>query len=69
MKDRLLETKTIVGIPFYDGESVEVLEACLQNVDKCLNGLDIDAKIVVGVNGPNVSQGKQPLSYVLTSPT
>lgn len=65
MKDRLLETKTVVGIPFYDGESVEVLEACLQNVDKCLNGLDIDAKIVVGVNGPSVSQGKQPLSYVI----
>lgn len=65
MKDRLSETKTIVGIPFYDGETAEVLDACLKNVDRCLNELNVDAEIVVGVNGPRVSQGKQPLSYVI----
>lgn len=65
MKERLSENKTIVGIPFYDGEKTEVLKTCLLNIDECLNQLNIDAKIVIGVNGPRVSQSRQPLSYII----
>lgn len=50
------------GSLFYDGEGIEVLEACLQNIDDCLGQLNIDAKIIVGINGPRISQ-KDPLSY------
>ncbi len=59
------ENRTIVGVPFYDGEGMEVLAACLSNLDRCLNFLKLDAKIVVGINGPRVSMGKSPLSYEL----
>ena len=65
MKDKISEQRTVVGIPFYDGEKTEVLEACLINIDRCLNELNVDAKIVVGVNGPRVSLGKPPLSYIV----
>ncbi len=57
------ENKTIVGIPFYDGEGIEVLATCLTNLDRCLNVLKLDAKIVVGINGPRVSMGQSPISY------
>ncbi len=62
MAERLIDKRTVVGVPFYDGEGIEVLEACLQNIDDCLGQLNIDAKIVVGINGPRISQ-KDPLSY------
>lgn len=57
------DKRTLVGIPFYDGEGHDVLNACLKNVDVCLSELNIDAKIVVGINGPRVSFGQVPLSY------
>ena len=59
------ENRTVVGIPFYDGEGMEVLAACLANLDQCLNNLNLDARIVIGINGPRVSMGKPPLSYEL----
>ncbi len=59
------ENKTIVGVPFYDQEGLEVLEACISNVDSCLNNLGVDAKIVVGINGPRVSMGLQPLAWMV----
>ena len=62
MIERVNDKRTVVGVPFYDGEGVEVLEACLQNIDNCLGRSNIDAKIVVGINGPKASQ-KDPLSY------
>lgn len=58
-----MDQRTIVGIPFYDGEGADVLDACLRNVDNCLNNLNIDAKILVGINGPRVSMGSPPLAY------
>lgn len=57
-----MEQKTLVGVPFYDGEGDEVLSACLHNLDSCLNKLNVDARIVIGINGPRVSMGKSPLS-------
>jgi len=57
------QNRTIVGIPFYDGEGHEVLEACLSNVDDGLNHLGIEAEIVIGINGPRVSMGNDPISY------
>lgn len=63
MSERLTDTRTLVGVPFYDGEGAAVLEACLKNIDSCLNILGIDAKIVVGINGPRVCRGEVPLSY------
>lgn len=63
MTECTTDKRTLVGIPFYDGEGRGVLKACLKNVDKCLSELDIDAKIVVGINGPRVSFGQEPLSY------
>ncbi len=57
------ENRTVVGVPFYDGEGMEVLAACLTNLDRCLNLLKLDAKIVIGINGPRVSMGNPPLSY------
>jgi hypothetical protein len=65
MTERLTDKRTIVGVPFYDGEGQPVLEACLANIDMCLNKLGVDAKIVVGINGPRVQQGLEPLSYQL----
>lgn len=63
MIERKTDQRTLVGVPFYDGEGIEVLKACLSNLDRCLNRLGMDAKIVVGINGPRVSLGKLPLSY------
>jgi len=63
MTERMTEKRTLVGIPFYDGEGRDVLEACLKNIDRCLNSLGVDAKVVVGINGPRVSRGEMPLSY------
>lgn len=57
-----IENRTVVGVPFYDGEGMEVLSACLTNLDRCLNQLNVDAEIVVGINGPRVSMRKSPLS-------
>ena len=57
--------RTIVGVPFYDGEGPAVLRACLKNIDGCLSKLNMDAQIVVGINGPQVSMGKDPLSYMI----
>ncbi len=62
MNKRITDKRTIVGVPFYEGEGVEVLEACLKNLDECLHKLNIDAKIVVGVNGPKISQ-ENPIPY------
>lgn len=62
MVECMTDKRTVVGVPFYDGEGLEVLEACLQNIDDCLGKLNIDAKIVVGINGLKASQ-KDPLSY------
>lgn len=59
----LSEQRTMIGVPYYDGEEPGVLAACLKNLDHCLNKLNIDAKIVIGINGPRVSMGKTPLSY------
>lgn len=63
MHERITDKRTIVGVPFYDGEGSDVLDACLKNIDRCLNNLGIDAKIVVGINGPRVSRDQTPLSY------
>ncbi len=63
MTERMIDKRTVVGVPFYDGEGFDVLEACLKNIDGCLNELDVDAKIIVGINGPRVSLGQAPLSY------
>lgn len=63
MKERITDKRTMVGIPFYDGEGLNVLDACLTNIDRCLNNLNVDTKIVVGINGPRVSSGQLPLSY------
>lgn len=63
MTERTTDKRTIVGVPFYDGEGHDVLSACLKNIDNCLNNLGVDAKIVVGINGPRVSLGQAPLSY------
>lgn len=63
MSERLVNKRTVVGVPFYDGEGREVLESCLKNIDDCLNNLGVDAKIVVGINGPRVSHKQTPLSY------
>lgn len=60
-----VENKTLVGVPFYDQEGLEVLEACICNIDSCLNNLGVDAKIVVGINGPRVSMGLQPLAWMI----
>lgn len=57
-----VENKTLIGVPFYDGEGLEVLSACLTNLDRCLNTLNLDAEIVIGINGPRVSKGQFPLS-------
>jgi len=57
----MTETRTIIGIPFYDGEKPEVLTTCLLNINHCLNTLGVDARIIVGVNGPRVSLGQPPL--------
>jgi hypothetical protein len=65
MVERMTDKRTVVGVPFYDGEGTEVLEACLENIDNCLGGLNIDAKIVVGINGPRASQQK-PISYEIS---
>lgn len=67
MSERLIDKKerTIVGVPFYDGEGPDVLQACLTNVDSCLNDLGIDAQIVVGINGPRVSMGYDPISQAI----
>jgi len=62
MVERMKDKRTIVGVPFYDGESPNVLKACLKNIDSCLNNLGIDAKIIVGINGPRVSHGQIPIS-------
>lgn len=59
------ERRTLVGVPYYDGEGLDVLTACLADLDRCLNNLKIDAKIVVGINGPRVSRGEMPLSRVV----
>ncbi len=56
------QNRTIVGVPFYDGEGLPVLEACLSDIDHGLNNLAVDAKIVVGINGPMVCMGSEPLS-------
>jgi len=53
---------TIVGVPFYDGEGLPVLEACLADIDRGLNNLAVDARVVVGINGPMVCKGSEPLS-------
>jgi len=63
MVERLTDKRTVVGVPFYDGEGIDVLDACLRNIDGCLGELGVDAEIVVGINGPRVSQGQIPLSY------
>ncbi len=60
---KTVENKTIVGVPFYDQEGLEVLEACIGNIDTCLNNLGLDAKIIIGINGPRVSMGLQPLAW------
>ena len=65
MNERMTDRRTIVGVPFYDGEGPDVLTACLENIDKCLSNLGVDAKIIIGINGPRVSHGKPPLSYQL----
>lgn len=57
--------RTIIGVPFYDGEGVDVLGVCLRNLDDCLNNLNVDARIVVGINGPRVSLGEEPISQKL----
>ncbi len=57
------ESSTIVGIPFYDGEGPDVLDAALRNVDICLNQMQIDAGIVIGINGPRINRGLQPLEW------
>lgn len=62
---KMNQERTIVGIPFYDGEGAGVLDACLKNLDSCLNRLDIDAQIVIGINGPRVCHGLPPLSDVI----
>jgi len=49
--------RTIVGIPFYEGECSDVLERALEDIDRRLRELGVDAKIVVGVNGPSTSRG------------
>ncbi len=63
MKEEL--ERTVVGVPFYDGEGPEVLRACLKNIDGCLGKLNVDAQIVVGINGPRVSMGENPISYMI----
>ncbi|MBN1168459.1 hypothetical protein JXA63_01060 [Candidatus Woesebacteria bacterium] len=62
MKVELNSNRTMVGIPFYDAEGEEVLEACLSDVDRALNNLGVDAQIVVGINGPMTCRGYEPLS-------
>lgn len=57
--------KTVVGVPFYDGERPSVLDACLKNIDNCLNKLNIGAEVVIGVNGPRVSSGQNPLPNIV----
>lgn len=57
--------KTLVGVPFYDGEGLEVLKTCLKNIDDCLKNLDIEAKILIGINGPRISMGQMPLEYLI----
>lgn len=63
MAERFVDQRTMVGVPFYDGEGQEVLEACLSNLDRCLNGLGVDAEVVIAINGPRVNRGLDPLSY------
>lgn len=52
--------RTLVGVPFYEGESQECLDATLKNIDQSLNKLAIDASITIQVNGPQTTQGKPP---------
>lgn len=63
MQEQLTDKRAIVGVPFFDGEGRDVLDACLENIDTCLNYLNIDAAVVVGINGPRVASGRIPLSY------
>ena len=32
MVERLTDKRTVVGVPFYDGEGIDVLDACLRNI-------------------------------------
>jgi len=50
-----MKERTIIGVPFHIGENPEVLKPCLRNLDECLACLGIDAEVVVGVNGSELS--------------
>lgn len=51
-------TKTFVGVPFYEREGQRGLDVAVRNIDDRLNELDVDANIIVCVNGENTSLGK-----------
>lgn len=52
--------EAIVGVPFFEAEAEGSLAAALSNIDTCLNNVNIDASIVVVVNGPETAQGNAP---------
>lgn len=54
------KAETLVGVPFYEKEGQLTLDTTLKNIDDCLNTLDVDASIVVMVNGPLTAGGNPP---------
>ena len=53
------ENKTFGGVPFFEKEGQVTLDVTLQNLDDRLNELDVDANIIVQINGPETALGKQ----------
>ena len=56
--------RTIVGLPFYEGEGNICLREALRNVDHCLSELNVDAPIIVLVNGPRTINGTLPPLFI-----
>lgn len=50
--------KTFVGVPFYEKEGQRGLDVAVRNIDDRLNELDVDASIIVCVNGEDTSLGR-----------
>lgn len=53
----MISERTLVGVPFFEKEGQDCLDVTLQNINRCLATLAIDAVVVVQVNGPETASG------------
>ena len=61
------QEKTLVGVPFYEKEGQECLDITLRNIDTSLSNLNIDASVIVQLNGPDTAKDRPPYLSVAQS--